>query len=1006
MASRSTARRLANGGRIDRSRPLTMHFDGRTIEGFRGDTLASALIASGERVIARSFKYHRPRGIVTAGPEEPNALVEVGTGPRREPNVRATTVEAVDGLEAFGQNAWPSVRFDLGTINRALAPVLAAGFYYKTFIGPFAGTRFWMFCEHYIRRAAGMGRAPAEPDPDSYEKINAFADLVIVGSGPSGLSAALLAGRAGADVVLVEQDTDLGGSLLSAPVASPSDNWRAAMADALQALPNVRILTRTTAFGAYDGNVFGLIERVNDTAAPSPPGAPRQRYHLLRARQSILATGAIEQPLVFAGNDHPGVMLASAARTYRNRYAVLPGERIVIATSNDTAYGAAIDLASAGADVTMCDLRLEPPTDVVSAAKEANIRIYPGTGVLEAIGNANVVAARIAAVDHHAHAIGPLRTLACDVVASSSSFAPALHLWSQRFGKPVFDAAAGAFVPFDTSAAGVHCAGRLTAAQKLGERAASGRDAAVAALKSLGVSAPGSDAPEVPADPDTDLSWTRNRHPATAIFDFEGRPVGKAFVDLQHDVTLSDIDLAHREGYVSVEHLKRYTTTGMANDQGKTSNIAALARMAERTGRAIAEAGTTTFRPPYTPIAIGAIAAHSHGPHLRPYRLTPLHAVSVKAGAVMTDAGAWKRAWYVPQDGEDRTAAYKREAAHVRAHVGMVDVSTLGKIAVQGPDAAEFLNRIYVNGWKTLPVGRLRYGIMLREDGFVMDDGATARLAEHDYFMTTTTANAATVMAHAEFMLQTAWTDLRVHVTSISDQWAAIAVAGPKSRDLLSAVVEDADLSPAHLKPNHLVNATIAATPVRIHRLSYSGELAFEIYIPAHFAEGVWQALEAAGDPFSLIAYGTEAMGALRIEKGHVAGPEIDGRTTLRDLGLEGFASSKKPFIGAVLRNRPALLEPDRPTLVGLEIDGELGATAGSLLFAEGAAPEGHGEGWVSSTTYSPALGRNIALAFLARGPARIGEKVQVVNFVGRQFLTATVVSPHFFDPEGKRQNA
>ncbi len=1004
MPTTSTARRLPQGGRIDRSRPLTMRFDGRTIEGFEGDTLASALIASGARVVARSFKYHRPRGIVTAGPEEPSALLEVGAGARREPNVRATTVEAADGLEAFGQNAWPSVRFDLGAINRALAPVLAAGFYYKTFVGPFTGTRFWMFCEHYIRQAAGMGRAPAEPDPDVYEKINTFAELVIVGSGPSGLAAALTAGRAGADVILVEQDIDLGGSLLSYPVASPADTWRTAMLAALDGLANVRILTRTTAFGAYDHNVFGLIERVDE--AHKSTGSPRQRFHLLRARQAVFATGAIEQPLVFAGNDHPGVMLAGALRTYVNRYAVLTGERIVIATANDTAYAAAIDLATAGADVSICDLRSEPPADLVQAAKDAGVHVYFGTGILEAVGNANVVAARIAAVDRHARVIGPIRTIACDVVASSATFAPTLHLWSQRFGKPAFDHQAGAFVPTDTSSSGIHCAGRLTAAQSLADRAASGKQAATAALEALGLAAPEDCVSPTPDDALGDLSWVRARHPATAVLDMAGHPVGKAFVDIQHDVTLSDIDLAHREGYISVEHLKRYTTTGMANDQGKTSNIAALARMAERTGRAIADTGTTTFRPPYTPIAIGAIAAHNHGPHLRPYRLTPLHAANLKAGAVMTDAGAWKRAWYFPEYGEDRAAAYKREAAHVRERVGMVDVSTLGKIAVQGPDAAEFLNRIYVNGWKTLPVGRLRYGVMLREDGFVMDDGATARLGEHDYFMTTTTANAAKVMDHVEFLLQTAWPDLRVHVTSVSDHWAAIAIAGPKSRDLLSTIAKGADLSPTGLPPNHLTQAEIAATPVRIHRLSYSGELAYEIYIPAHFAEPVWQALEGAGEAFSLIAYGTEAMGALRIEKGHVAGPELDGRTTLRDLGLEGLASSKKPCIGSVLRNRPALLEPDRPTLVGLEIHGDQGATAGSLLFAEGAAPEGHGEGWVSSTTWSPAIARNIALGFLARGPGRIGETVQIVNFVGRQFLTATVVSPHFFDPEGDRQNA
>ena len=602
MTASSTARRLPSGGHIDRAIPLTMRFDGRTINGFRGDTLASAFIASGERVVARSFKYHRPRGIFAAGQEEPCALVEIGSGARREPNVRMTVVTAADGLEAFGQNAWPNVRFDVGAMNRVLGPLIAAGFYYKTFIGPFAGTRFWMFCEHYIRQAAGMGRAPAEPDPDVYEKINAFADLVVIGAGPAGLTAALTAGRAGADVLLVEQDTDLGGSLLSEPVHNAADAWRAETIAALEKLPNVRILTRTTAFGAYDNNVFGLSEQVGDHALATASDKPRQRFYLLRARQAVLATGAIEQPLVFAGNDHPGVMLASAVRTYANRYAVLAGERIVIATLNDTAYAAASDLAAAGAKVSLCDLRAEPPADVVRIAENAHVHVYPGTGVLEAVGNANVVAVRIAAMDHRGHATGPIRTIACDIVASSATYAPALHLWSQRFGKPVFDEAVGAFLPTAISQGGVHCAGRLVAAQSLPDRIASGHAAATAALKNLNhPTTMSAKAPAPPLDLATDLSWTRNRHPATVILDSEGHALGKAFVDLQHDVTLDDIDLAHREGYVSVEHLKRYTTTGMANDQGKTSNMAALARMAERTGRAIAETGTTTFRPPLHP---------------------------------------------------------------------------------------------------------------------------------------------------------------------------------------------------------------------------------------------------------------------------------------------------------------------------------------------------------------------------------------------------------------------
>ncbi len=998
-----TAQRLPNGGRIDRASTLRLSFDGKQILAHPGDSLASALLAGGHMLVGRSFKYHRPRGLFAAGAEEPNALVHLRSGERGEPNTRATLAEAYDGLVARSQNAWPSLAWDLGALNQLLAPALHAGFYYKTFIGPFRGTGFWMFCERFIRKAAGMGQAEGQEDPDSYEKVNAFADVLIIGAGPAGLAAALAAGRSGARVVLVEQDSLLGGSLLATPLGE-SDHWLQETEGELRSLENVRILTRTTAFGAYDQGVFGLVERVWDHVPEPPPGQPRQRYWQVRAKEAVLASGAIEQPLVFGGNDKPGVMLAAAARSYLNRYAVLPGRQALVCTNNDSAYGLAFDLLRAGAAVTLLDLRQQVPQGLAGPLEAAGATVMAGHGVLAAKGRARVASAMIAPVGLDGRATGATQGLACDLIAVSGGWQPALHLWSQRQQKPVYDAAKGCFVP-QGSVPGLRCVGAAAANGRLTDVLAESFAAGAAAALACGLSG---DSGAPPAAPSVSLGddWTSNVHPVGPLTKADGKPLGKAFIDLQHDVTLEDIDLAHREGYVSVEHLKRYTTTGMATDQGKLSNLNALARMAKLQGKEIGEVGTTTFRPPYTPLAIGALVGREHGLHFRPTRLTPIDAWHRENGAVMTEAGAWMRPWYYPEAGESLGQAYRREADHVRKHVGLVDVSTLGKIAVQGPDAAEFLNRVYVNGWKTLPVGRLRYGVMLREDGIVMDDGATARLGEHDYFMSTTTANAAKVLAFAEQLLQTAWTDLKVQVTSVSDAWAAFALAGPKARDLLRALAPESDLEPEALPNNHLVHGEMADVPVRIHRMSYSGELAYELYAPTGFARQLWEAIIAAGRPFNLKSYGTEAMGALRIEKGHVAGAELDGRTTLKDLGLEGFASKKKPFVGEVLRQRPALTDPARPSLVGLEIDGEQGALGGALLFAADGPTVGHGEGWVSSATYSPALGRNIALGLLREGQERLGETIRVVDFLGGTTLKAKVVSHHFVDPEGARQNA
>jgi methylglutamate dehydrogenase subunit C len=997
--------RLKQGGRIDRRKSLNVRFDGRNLQAHPGDTLASALIASGEMIVARGFKYHRARGVYAAGTEDPNALVHLRTGARHEPNARATTTQVFDGLESFAQNSWPDVRFDAGVGIGYLSPFLSAGFYYKTFIGPFKGTRYWMFCESVIRKAAGMGRAVKVSDPDSYDKLNAFCDLLVVGGGASGLSAALTAGRAGADVILVDQDSEPGGALLSQPVGETSDGWLQDVLVELKSLENVRILTRTTAFGAYDEDVYGLIENVSDHLLAPENDQPRQRYWLVRAKQAVLATGAIERPLVFANNDLPGVMLAGAVQTYVNRYGVLPGQRIVLSSNNNSTAQVALQLARAGADVTLCDARPTLPAALSDPLIEAGVRLLTGKLVVKALGRRNVKAALIVPVDSTGRATGAAQKLTCDVIGLSGGWSPVVHLWSQRFKKPVFDADSGSFIPADFGGETVKCAGRMVAAQSLADRIASGVRAAQAALKDLSLGAVDTLLPAVPDLP-LDTGWADDILAVWSVTDANGKTLGKAFVDIQHDVKLTDIDQAHREGYVSVEHLKRYTTSGMATDQGKTSNIIALARMAELSGKSIPQTGTTTFRPPYTPVAIGALVGHEHGHHFTATRYSPIHDWHLAQGAKVTEAGAWMRPWYYPDGSETLSDAYRREAAHVRQHVGIIDVSTLGKISVQGPDAAEFLNRVYINGWKTLTPGRLRYGVMLREDGYVMDDGATACLGENDYFMSTTTANAAGVLAFAEHLLQTAWKDMKVHVTTVTDQWAAFAVAGPKARDLLQSVVSGADIGREAMPNNHFVNAVIDGIDVRIHRMSYSGELAYEVYVASGYAQPVWEALHAAGTPFNLKPYGTEAMGALRIEKGHVAGPEIEGRTTLNDLGLAGFASSKKPFVGSRLRGRDVMTEASRPTLVGLELGGNQGAKAGSLIYAKTAPAKGHGEGWVSSTTWSPALGKYIALALVQSGKSRIGEEVQVVNHLENQTLRAKIVSSHFYDPAGERQNA
>ena len=990
-----TAQRLPKGGHIDRTRPLTFSWDGTPMSGYAGDTLASALMANGEQILGRSFKYHRPRGIMSAGVEESGALVTVGQGAKQDANVRATTQPLYQGLTARGQNAWPSVRFDVGAINSLFGRFFAAGFYYKTFMGlpPFEwgrGTGMWMRYEKIIRKAAGMGTASREPDPDHYEHAHGYCDLLVVGSGPAGRATALSAASAGCDVILVEQDAVLGGDSLNHPDSA------AALQEELTALADcgVRIMASTTAFGLYDNGVAGLLERVTDHLTDPPSWLPRQRFWTLRTRATVIAAGALERHVAFGNNDRPGVMTANAGRAYLNRFAIQSGENIVVATNNDSAYTTASDLAGSGANVTVLDSRDAIPQSLRSLSEAADITVQLDSAPMQALGGSAVSGLSMAyRQGNNWQAAG--RT-DCDLVLVSGGWSPVVNLLSHRGIKPVWHPELACFLA-PASEEPIMAVGSAAGIWDDHACRESGRKAATEALELIrnpsyraAVQPPGDW--ECPIDPL-----------------YEVRPAQKklkSFVDPQHDVTTDDIRLAHHEGFVSVEHLKRYTTLGMATDQGKMGNIIGIALMADALGKEIPEVGTTTFRPPYTPISIGALKGRNVGPHFRALRRTPLHEWNLNAGGTMTMAGLWHRPWFFARDGETISEAYVREAETVRRTVGLCDVTSLGKIAIQGPDATELLNRVYSNPFAKLAIGKTRYGIMLRDDGLVMDDGTTWRLSENEYFMTTTTAHAAKVMAFLEELLQTRWTDLRVHLTSVSEQWAGVAVAGPLSRQVLEACAEQPTrVSDEALPFMGVVETTMrGGIPARIARISFSGERAFEVYVPSDFGPAVMQSLWDTARPMDGCLYGLEALGALRIEKGHVTGAELDGRVTIEDAGLGRMASDKKSYIGSALRKRPEMTKDDRPRLVGIfPKDRREIFNAGSILCAADNVA-GYGEGWITAVTHSPALGHWIGLGFIRGGHEAWQNQEAVCADPVRKGNTAVeIVSPHMYDPKGER---
>lgn len=990
-ASHMKPNRLANGGLIDRSKPLSFTFDGKHYHGYAGDTLASALLSNSVKLVGRSFKYHRPRGILTAGSEEPNALVELRSGTRREPNTRATVAELFDGLEARSQNRWPSLKFDVGAVSSLLSPFFAAGFYYKTFMWP---ASFWeKVYEPAIRRAAGLGRASRESDPDTYEKLYAFCDVLVIGGGAAGLAAALSAGRSGARVILCDEDCVLGGRLNgdNREIGGESGSaWAHHASLSLDAMSNVRVLRRTTVFGVYDGGTYGAVERVADHLPVPAPHQPRQRLWKIVAKRAVLAAGAIERPIVFGGNDRPGVMMASAVRTYLNRFATPAGRRAAIFTGCDDAWTTAFDLVGNGIPVeAIVDMRTEVDSRLTDKANRLNIRTLAGAQIVGTHGSRDLNAVSVRTAD------GRTSDIAVDVLAMSGGWNPNLALTTHLGGRPSWSDTLSGFVP-NMLPPGMTVAGAAQGSFALADTLREGDAAGATAAEAAGFIVQNRPVPKA----DDEAIGSKP-------FWYVANSRSKAFVDFQNDVTSDDVALAAREGFQSVELLKRYTTLGMATDQGKTSNVNGHALMAQLTGRQMSQVGTTVFRPPYTPIAIGALAGHHRGSEFKPTRLTASHGWAEERGATFVEAGQWLRAQWFAQSCETHwLTTVSREVREVRSKVGVCDVSTLGKIDVQGDDAAAFLDRVYVNMFSTLPIGKVRYGLMLREDGIVMDDGTAARFAADHYVVSTTTANAAKVMQHLEHARQILWPELDVQLVSVTEQWSQYSIAGPYSRRLLAQFLGDAaDISDAALPYLGCMEFRWRNVPARLFRVSFSGELAYELAVPAQFGDATIRAIIEAGSEFGVAPYGTEALGVMRIEKGHVAGNELNGMTTAADLGLGRMMSRKKDFIGRTLAMRPGLSDPGRPALVGIKpVSKSARLHAGAHFLAVGAKPSTENDqGYVSSVAFSPMLEHWIGLGLIKNGLARIGEVVRAYDPVRNCDTEVEIVSPIFFDPEGTR---
>ena len=1001
------SRRTISGGRIKRTRPVTFSFNGVRYSGFDGDTLASALLANGVRTVHRSFKFHRRRGLFGSGSEEPNAIVEIGTGEKMIPNLRATQVEIYEGLIAQTNSGWPSLNFDLLSIFDYFGKILPAGFYYKTFMWP----RFlWNWYEKNIRKMSGLGRAPSIRDKDKYEKLNAHCEVLIVGSGPAGLMAARAAGRTGARVILADEQAEFGGSLLyrnDVIGTMHSTEWVKEVLKELRAMPEVKLLLRSTVTGYYDHNFLVINERCTDHLEQSTEKLPRERLWRVRAKQVVLATGAIERPLVFSNNDRPGVMLASAVSTYLIRYGVCAGRKTLIFTNNDSAYRTALDLHGVGAEVAaIVDVRTKLRSDLVSAVKALDIPIFEGHGVIDVrSGPGGIRSAMIARLSDSLDDVlmhkGEIR---CDTIAVSGGWNPAVHLHAQSGGKPQFSNHCASVIPGisiqkETSAGGSN--GTFGLLSCLREGAEAGQSAAEnAGFKT-----------ELQLDiPAVKFSKEQLVRPIWVVPNGlkEGRG-GKKFIDYQNDTTVADIILAVREGYRSVEHLKRYTALGFGTDQGKLGNINGMAILAQITGKEPGQIGTTTFRPNYTPVTFGAIGGRKIGPTFFDLtRKTAIHQRHEELGALFENVGQWKRPWYYPKEGETIQQTVNRECRATRTGVGVLDGSTLGKIYLRGPDALTLLNRIYTNSWDNLAVGRCRYGLMLGEDGMVMDDGVTSRLSHDEYFMNTTTGNAAQVLSWMERWLQTEWPGLKVYLTSATDHWAVISLSGPNSREVLSNLCNDIDFSDEAFPFMSFQEGTVAGLSARVFRVSFSGERCYEINVSAKYGCALWDAVMETGERFDITPYGTEAMHVLRAEKGYIiVGQDTDGSVTPHDLGMSWIVSKKKDFIGKRSLYRREMVKEHRKQLVGLStIDPEFVLPEGAQLISEPSTQIPVGMiGHVTSSYFSTTLKRSIALALVKGGAQLLGTTI-FAHLIGGQVIPVEIRSPIFFDPKNERQIA
>ena len=980
--------RLASGGRIDRSRSLRFVCNGREFHGCEGDTLASALIANGVRVVGRSFKYHRPRGILSAGVEEPNALFRVDTGALSIPLVRATLQPLVEGLVATTENAYPSVHLDLGRILDFTHRLWPAGFYNKTFKWP-----SWHWYEGLIRRSAGSGRVPMGSDPTEYFQHNLHCDVLVVGSGPAGLGAALTAGRIGARVVLIEQEPDLGGSLLwdgGDIDGVPAGSWHSAAVDELLEVGNVRVLKHTCVVGYYDHNVLVAVDRSSATANDRPI----ERLWKIRARQVVLATGAIEQPLVFGHNDRPGIMLASAVRRYVTQFAAAAGRTVVVATTNDEAYRTAFVLQDAGIAVpAIIDSRHQASDAVAHEARRRRLNVVGNSIIADTAGGRSVTKVAISELSWDRRSVsGRIRWIACDAVAMSGGLSPTVHLYSQAGGKLRFRDDLACFVP-DGCRQPVRAAGAANGTFNLDQPVAEGRAAGAAAARDCGF--------DVQADTPGPNGFCAA--PVGAVRQVAGAGNGRQWVDFRHDVTVGDIELAVRENFVSVEHLKRYTTVGMSNDQGKTSNLNALALLASLTDRTIPEVGTTTFRPMYSPASMGSLTAGTNGNQYSPIRLLAAHDWHAANGAEFENYGAWKRPACYRRLGEARDAAIDREVLTVRNAVGLFDGTPLGKIEVKGPDAAEFLHRIYVNNITSLKPGGVRYGLMLSENGIVIDDGVVACLAPDHFLVSTSSGNAERISAWLEEWHQCEWPQLRLVLSPVTTQWAVLTVAGPRARELLSGLACDIDFSGQAFPHMTIRSGRLAGIPTRVQRVSFSGEVSYEVSVPANSALGLWNSWTSAGAGSHVAPIGLEAILVLRLEKGFLhVGSDTDGTTNPFDIGFATIIGKKAgDFVGRRSLLRPNDTRQDRRQLVGLApVSPTDSLVAGAhLIRSEGVTRRS--EGFVTSACRSPTLGRNIGLGLLEGGFSRRGDTETVFDD-GRSFA-ARIVDATFYDPKGER---